>query len=645
MYKILLMMLMLMPAISYAENPFSQEVMQRRNVSIQNYAVAHSQWNWAQIKIDGGLIHPNTEYKAAIDFLYLQDPDTRPFIKFLTNYAVPNDLREKTVLTASFVIHSNVAWSNTFHPTYRPLALQDGERFIPQQLVPGSSTLYWIDIRDYGWDNRAFEEVVLNDGYFVSPIIDERLAFLLEAEGLSPNILLRMDWFAVHAFDAQREKDRGLVSISDTLIYSRLSRPPKTLDELKQLWAVENGIEYTTLVTKSQAVSRHNRVLAITQGRFGRFYDTFDVLFQEGARDYLEDIFNFNGNKPRVIDGGEVFWDNQLKLLVYGLYDANENLATFGDPTLVRHNGDITLDARVRVSHSCTDCHSNGPLPAENTLVELLRAGVKIRVPEFNDKAALEASYLGDGFEHEVESGVATYAQAMRRVNGLTPEQNGANYLALVAWYSFPVTIQQAAAEVGVMPDVLKQKLNGKASGRLAMMIQGNEPMPRDLWESIGFDGVPGGFQQAMVLVYGLFFKDVNITLNEVQFLQHRKHDWKDDFDIQEDAQQKLIHIEPKKTISKNDVFLNKQLDINSRLEKTLAKLDHKNVFTIRLNTNQSIGAWLPGTNSSEPPRFILRGPCTFVVIDNAHTDWVGITYSDGQRVYVQRSLVTVIQE
>ena len=61
--------------------------------------------------------------------------------------------------------------------------------------------------------------------------------------------------------------------------------------------------------------------------------------------------------------------------------------------------------------------------------------------------------------------------------------------------------VEQAAIETGVSPNVLQRRLYGKASGRLSMMIRGREPMPRDSWDSIGFDGVPGGFEQAMVLV------------------------------------------------------------------------------------------------------------------------------------------------
>lgn len=517
-------------------NRYSHEVAQKRNVAIKEYVSSSSKWNWDDIQKTGGLIHPNEEFKAAVDFLYKQDPQTRPFIKFFTTYDIPHGLRNQGVLTLSFVTHSLAAWADDFQPTYRPLAIQDGDRFIPHQQVPGRPTLWWIDIRDLGWDNDAFEQVVLNDGYFVIPIIDERIAFLLEQEGLSPNIILRASWFIAHAFDAQRQADRGLDVISDILIYSRLNRAPANLAELEALWAVENGVDYTTLVTKSQAVSRHNRVLIAEQGRFeGPFYYTNDVLFQEGARDYLEDLFNFVDGKPRVVDAGEVFFHNQLGLLVFDLFNEVEDRVTFGDPTAVRHNSDITGDVRVRISHSCTDCHASGPLLAENTLFDLLKAGIKIRVPEFDDKADLESSFLGDGFERQVNFGRDVYARAIKYVNGLTPEQNGANYLAIVAWYSQPVTIEQAAIEAGVTPEYLKSRLVGKSSGRLAMMIVGDEPMPRDVWESIGFDGVPGGFQQAMVLVYGLFFKDIKIDIAEADFLNHRKFDWQQKFNLEQD--------------------------------------------------------------------------------------------------------------
>lgn len=515
MLKFLLsFLLMLSLSLPVLADEYSQEVLLKRNSSIVSYVDANAKWDWEKINAEGGLFGPNNEFKDAVDFLYKQNPETRPFIKFFTAYTIPHALREQAVYTLSFELHSLVAWSNQVQPTYRPLAQEFAGRLVARQQVPGSSTLWWIDIRDFGWTNQAFEKVVRNDPYFVQPIVDERIAFVLNAEDLSPNILLRVDWANTNFMDAQRQIDRGLTPIYETLIYSRLARAPRNKSEWDERWKLRNANEFYTLVTKSRAVGRFNRVLESAQGRFGDHYETFDVTFQEGARDYVEDLFNFNNNKPRISDGGEMIATNQLGMQVYAIRDARNNLVSFGDPTLVRHPADIVNDVRVRTAHSCVDCHAGGPLIAENTISEMLARGVKIRVPRFDDKADLEAAYLSDGFNRTVSAGQTRYAAAMQRVNGLTPEQNGANYLTSVAWYDQPVTLEQAAIEVGVTQDLLRQRLTGKVGGRLALLVSSGEPIPRDSWDSIGRNGVPGGYQQAMVLVYGLVSKEVQFQHN-----------------------------------------------------------------------------------------------------------------------------------
>ena len=491
-----------------------REVMVQRNIRVEKYVVENSGWDKDRLQAEGGLFGPNNEFKDAIDFLYNQTEETRPFIKFFTSYTIPHSMRDQAVYTLSYELHSMVAWSNNIQPTYRPLAVDVEGKLSASQRVPGSSTLWWIDIRDFGWTNEAFEKALGNEPYFVPPIVDERLVFLLKAEGLSSNIIVRVDWAIANFMDPQRQIDRGQSPIYDTLIYSRLSSgAPTNKTEWNNLWKINNRNSFFTLVTKSKAVSLHNRVLESSQGRFGSHYESFDVAFQEGARDYLEDFFNFVDNKPRVSDAGEMIAENQLGMLVYGLRDGNNKLVHFGDPTVVRHPADIIDDVRVRVGHSCADCHSSGPLKAENTLVELTKRGVKIRVPDFDDKADVEAAYLGEGFNFSIEDGKNRYHSAMKRVNGLTPEQNGVNYLAAIAWYDRPVSLEQASVEVGIPQNMIRGRLQGKVSGRLALLVNNGEPIPRNLWDSPGRNGVPGSYQQLMVAIYGLVSREVEIRI------------------------------------------------------------------------------------------------------------------------------------
>ena len=99
----------------------------------------------------------------------------------------------------------------------------------------------------------------------------------------------------------------------------------------------------------------------------------------------------------------------------------------------------------------------------------------------------------------------------MAKVNGLTPEENAATYLKIVAWYSKPVDIYQAAKECGIEPEKFVNSFNftneifagvDKIPGRIKLMLHPDRPIPvqRNIWESPGRDGIPGMFQQAMIL-------------------------------------------------------------------------------------------------------------------------------------------------
>lgn len=626
------------------QSDYSQKVLAQRNTAISDYISETARWDWEKLRKEG-YKSVNGEFKAAIDFLYQQDPDTQPFIKFFTTYAVPHELRQKTVYTLSFALHSLVAFSEVVQPIYRPLAVDVDGEFMPYQNVPGSDTLWWIDIRDFGWNNAAFELVTLNDGYFVKPIIDERLAFLLEQDGLSPNIVLRADWFIRHGLDVTKQTDKGLNSIYETLIYSRLNAAPQNEAEYDALWGGgDDDVFYATLITKSQAVGRFNRILKREEGTFGGSYETFDVLFQEGERDYFDDIVNFENNLPRVSDAGEKFDFNQLHLLVYTLRNAAGDIVDFGDPTAVRHSGDILNDVRVRYGHSCIDCHAAGPLPTENALNDLLATGTKLRVPDFDQKSDLEAIYLGEGFNASIKADSQLYTQALEKVNGLTPEQNVANYLAIIEWYERPVSIVQAAVEVGVPPEVFVPRIQGKVGARLATLINDGEGIPRDSWDSEGVDGIPGAFQQTTVVVYNLLSQNIELSFkNKSQINNNIKLS-----PVKPETRQPIepeIKLEKIQKAQKSLDKPRKEQNINSPNINLIPVLPSPELSPVKpepfthIFIEHEASGWNPGADASRPPQFKFGGPSLWPIYRMSSSGkFIGIKLDSKRLVWLKKS-------
>ena len=83
--------------------------------------------------------------------------------------------------------------------------------------------------------------------------------------------------------------------------------------------------------------------------------------------------------------------------------------------------------------------------------------------------------------------------------------------MKILAWYNKPLDLKQVAFECGVTPEHLIEKskeglqdINKKLPGRLDLLIKSNEPIPRDVWEAANVDGIPGTFQQTMIVINGL---------------------------------------------------------------------------------------------------------------------------------------------
>lgn len=471
--------------------------------------------------------------------LYLENEkyvavEDRPYIKFFTTYTIRDDnpqktegLRQHAVLTTSFICHSMIG-VNTGKFTgggYYPLAKYETDpttgqvTFNPIRKVPGSKTLWWIDLRDFNWTEQVWENMMSTQGYVVEPIVTHEKNSALRL--LSGNSLVRMDWFINHSSAITNQADVGSkIEIYKEFLYGSLDKKPKTVTEFEQAWGIntikarENGNAGSALVTKSKAVARHNRILFGYRTENGWYYRTYDVNHQQGFRNYGDNILNFKGEPPPTgtFDGGEIFATNFLKMQVYDLYNNKESTeVAFGDPTLVRHMTDAIGDPRVRTPHSCYDCHAGGPIPSENSLREFLAKRADAKVYDKYDYLRLKRTLLDGRFEDQIDIDQLEYAKSLLKINGLKPEENVKYYLEATTWYNRGLTLEQAAFECGVPPEQYRASMEDenkvkpyKVPFNIGQLLVNGEPIPRDIWESPGKDGQPGLFQQSMIIIHGL---------------------------------------------------------------------------------------------------------------------------------------------
>lgn len=441
-------------------------------------------------------------------------------LRFFTTYAVPRRLRNDAVLTLSFWIHSLVGLSTESLENgggYYPLAMMVDGEFKPIRNVPGSDTLWWVNLDELNWTEQAWETVSDADGYVRQPVVDHRHYNYLRL--IAGNALLRADWFIAHTSNTARQDDIDKEPLYYELLYAK-SGIPKDVADFQRIWggdpeqARKFASEFGSLITNSKAVAYNNRIITGYRTTLGYYYQTYDVKNQEGHRDYFENIPL--GKPPKVVDAGEAITVNQLGLQVYFLLDDKGNRIEFGQDPIVR---DTTTwhdtDTRVITGRSCVICHVDGINPVENTLAEMMKTRQQLNIKDPQDYLATKRFYLSGKLEQQIKDDQILYARAVARTNGLTTAENAAAFKRIIDWYDKDLTVSQAAHECGVTAEYFKAKVGVSVSGRLGAIITRLRPMPRKSWESVGADGVPGHFAQAMLILKGT-------TLQEIQQLQQQ---------------------------------------------------------------------------------------------------------------------------
>ena len=527
MYKYLAIILLFFSSTLFAQDTDPFETLRR--ILIQSDKVTQEEKREIQLldKIEDKLRTPQSEVEDAIFHLTTRvDREDWPFIRFFSTYSVPKNQREDAILTLSFCIHSLVGLSDDPDEGnaggYYPLAIREDGEFKTYRRVRGSDTLWWIDLRDYNWTPQAWETISTGDGYFSEPVVSHDRSGALRL--IAGNAVLRADWFIAHVMSSTEQLDiDGPDNFYETLLYALRDKPEK-IDEWRKAWTLDIkrarsiGNEYGTL-TDSTAVARHNRMLFGYRTELGYMYETYDVKNQLGKRDYLETVLLNDriGGPPEISDAGEAFASNSLGLQVYALRDGAGNIVDFADPTVARHMNDVLGDARVITARSCIDCHASGPLPAENLIDEITRNS-RLRLYDKRDAVRLKRNLLSKKFRESVEENQKLFARSVKRVNGLTPLQNGQLFLKNVDAYRRPVDLKTAAFECGVTVEdfvAAIRKTNPRFGNRLKLLVENGQVIPRDVWESPGRDGIPGAFQQAMIILYALDYKDSFIQIKE----------------------------------------------------------------------------------------------------------------------------------
>ena len=452
------------------------------------------------------------EYKAARDFLLTQPEEDRNFIKFFALSELPTDYKIEVVgkdlpgfgmtlpdavgKVLSFWVHS----------------LSSKNLVVIPRLVPNAPKMYWVDIRNYGWDNQAWEQVSVFDPYFREPWITyemdkdeyELYHVLRKAHG---NFIIKALWFIVHTSDTMKQQDLDQNALYYELLYSGRNIP-KNVQEFRDAWGISKERELEAqqfnLITGKyidhgdSGVARHNRILARIRTLFGSFNETSDVKNNTGKRDFLENIEE-NRLAHSARDATEIISHNPVGLQVYFLADGKGNRVEFADPA-VAWDRSKREDIRVKTARSCVTCHAIGLNPAIDGMAKLLSGGeVELLTYDKDVQIAIQAFYSTE-YGELIKDDNLIFARAIKRINGLEPQHNAYLFSRAVSWYEDYLKVDQCAREVGMEVEEFKQKILTTISARLGFLFKENGRIPREVWDA----NIDGKFGLAMLHAYSI---------------------------------------------------------------------------------------------------------------------------------------------
>ena len=306
---------------------------------------------------------------------------------------------------------------------------------------------------------------------------------------LSNPLSVQASWFLIEATDQTR---------SDA--YLRLIFGSDKPTTLAQFWAAvgidpaaQRGLAFGLIEGQSRVnVNRlGTRLLRFDDGIHASAWSTFDLRDPTAAADPLAaldadfqadglEIFVLMPKTARGVRGVlpiTLLADGQGRIVAEAPVDLVEDkLRTGGLPT-------------IRNPMSCIGCHNQGPQrPTENALASRVLRGVDVLSNDPAAALAAERFHFSDA-DAALDDWAEGFEAVLLALNGLTPEQNSAAYVAAVDAYVADVDLIRAAAELYTDAKTLSLALGWASANqvdigpRLAGLPYGFA-MPRATWES-----------------------------------------------------------------------------------------------------------------------------------------------------------------
>lgn len=444
---------------------------------------------------------------AALNDARSLPPQVREQTRYLPLYAIKPEHRTEFMKALRF--HVNQLSTN---PDFS----------FPRLVTPDLAA---VTLADYGWQVNTWERFNESEPYFyVQAIVKggdpvyfykqdakkwfvRREAKAVQVPALAPWLptkeiteltlltnsatpIVRADWFLTQTAIAEGRK----VGYYDMLGVGKKLTDFEKLVGLDRKFAQSLKKEIQAVVQTS-TVALHNRHILRHPTLTGVWWETFDAKENVDVRNGLRLL---NGDFTH--DAREVYGTLPNGLFAFFLSDAVGNRANTAPDSIASDGRSGGSDRRVHVGLSCVRCHSPGIQPIDCWARKHYTGVLQLQSTDLGKYLRLKQLYLSD-LDGRIRKDQADYAEALRSVNGLTPEANSKGYAAVWDRYQEQlVSVADVARETGwteaaVLAAVSATVKKGLADPVLSGLLQ-TPPIPIQrqqyeelqpiLWQTLG---------------------------------------------------------------------------------------------------------------------------------------------------------------
>lgn len=327
-------------------------------------------------------------------------------------------------------------------------SLSWGRRVIVPRPVDPAKTILRIDLRDFKWNEKVWDDILFANPYGVHHGTDAE-QYCREVTGTRlPHV--RADWFVFAASRPPLYHDVLQLPTTDRELENKLQ--VNVAENIRQERVARAGFN-------GSGVSRNNRLIERHETGFGAYWKSYDF----GGNAQRKNLFAHplgpdDTDSSFLHDGGELIFNLPNGLQAYLLVDGKGNRIDKGPAEIV--SDPRQGDRHVVNGISCMSCHARGMIDK----ADQVREQVKKNSESFT-KAELDTVLALYPPKDEFAKLLREDAQRFKEAVGKTgaPLTSTEPVAALAQRFELEMDVKQAAAEVGLPPKEFLARLEKDA--------------------------------------------------------------------------------------------------------------------------------------------------------------------------------------